>query len=285
MDHSFNWPDQRQIAVSLTFDVDAEAGLLGAGEEYRKRLSALSEARFGIRRGLPRILALLERYGIQGTFFVPGWTAEQYPDSVREILSRGHEVGHHGFLHLRSHLISPESQREEIERGLDAFQAIGARRPVGHRSASWELTPETFELLIEHNFAYDSSCMGDDRPYLERWDGKTVVELPVHWSLDDWPHFGWSLDLLGNLSPADELYATWRAEYAAARAEGRSLVLTMHPEVIGRAYRLELLERLIDEMAQDGGTWFASLSDICDHVRPYLAETEGSASDAPSPAD
>ena len=54
-------------------------------------------------------------------------------------------------------------------------------------------------MLVEHGFAYDSSCMGDDRPYVEEHDGLRLLELPVHWSLDDWPRFGWSIDLGGNV--------------------------------------------------------------------------------------
>ena len=34
--------------------------------------------------------------------------------------------------------------------------------------------------------------MGDDRPYWESWAARRLLELPVHWSLDDWPRFGWS---------------------------------------------------------------------------------------------
>ena len=67
------------------------------------------------------------------------------------------------------------------------------------------MTDETFDLLVEHGFAYDSSCMGDDRPYLQSWASGSILELPVHWSLDDWPRFGWSIDHGGNVAHPDEL--------------------------------------------------------------------------------
>jgi len=67
-------------------------------------------------------------------------------------------------------------------------------RPSGYRAPGGRMSPETFSLLIELGFGYDSSCMGDDRPYVEEWEGQRMLELPCHWSLDDWPHFGWSLD-------------------------------------------------------------------------------------------
>jgi peptidoglycan/xylan/chitin deacetylase (PgdA/CDA1 family) len=175
-------------------------------------------------------------------------------------------------MHLRTDKVSPADQRAEIERGLSALDAIRVAKPKGYRSPAWEMTPETFDLLVEFGFEYDSSCMGDDRPYLETWKGKSLLELPVHWSLDDWPRFGWSIDLGGNVASADELYASWLAEFRAAKCEGRHVTFTMHPEVIGRAYRLAQLERLINAIAADGGVWFARLDEVATHVRPRLRE-------------
>jgi peptidoglycan/xylan/chitin deacetylase (PgdA/CDA1 family) len=275
---AWTWPGGNAVAVSLTFDVDAESGLLGEGDQYARRLTALSEGRFGITRAMPRILDLLERHGIAATFFVPGYTAERHPHVVPAILAGGHEVGHHGYIHLRSDRVSPGEQRDEIERGLEALAAAGAPRPAGYRSTSWELTPETFALLVEHGFDYDSSCMGDDRPYVESWENLRILELPVHWSLDDWPRFGWGIDGGGNTADPGELRTSWLAEYRAARAEGRHVTFTMHPEVIGRAYRFAELEALVAAMVEDGDVWFARLDEVARHVEPLLdGPTERSA--------
>ena len=224
---------------------------------------------------MPRILDLLARHAIPATFFVPGDTAERHPGLCERLLAGGHEIGHHGYLHLRSDKVSAEAQRLEIERGLEALAAAGAPVPRGYRSTSWELTPETFDLLLAHGFAYDSSCMGDDRPYMQRWDGREILELPVHWSLDDWPRFGWMIDGGGNVADVAELRGSWLAEYRAARAEGRHVTFTMHPEVIGRAYRFAALESLVAEIAADGGVWFARLDQVADHVGGRLAGSGG----------
>jgi peptidoglycan/xylan/chitin deacetylase (PgdA/CDA1 family) len=266
----FAWPGGASAAVTLTFDVDAEAGWLGEAESYRRRLTTLSEGRFGVVRGMPRILQLLRQHGIPATFFVPGYTAEQHPALVPSILEEEHEIGHHGYLHLRSDKVSPDEQRVEIERGLEALGCAGAPVPRGYRSTSWELTPETFALLIEHDFAYDSSCMGDDRPYFEEHEGNRILELPIHWSLDDWPRFGWSIDAGGNVAEPGELLSSWTSEYEAVRGECRHLILTMHPEVIGRAYRLAALEGLIERIQRNTDVWFATLEQVADHVRPLL---------------
>src|SRR4051794_28983140 len=78
-----DWPGGAEVAVSLTFDVDAESGWLGSDPAYAGRLSTLSEGRFGVTRGLPRILEILDRHEIKATFYVPGDTAERHTEAIR----------------------------------------------------------------------------------------------------------------------------------------------------------------------------------------------------------
>lgn len=264
------WPKNSPVAVSLTFDVDAEAGFLGDSPTFARRLTSLSEGRFSVTRGVPRILEMLARHQIKGSFFVPGYTAQQHPGLIEQLLKGGHEVGHHGHMHLRSDKVSAQQQVDEMNLGLEALAKAGAPRPAGYRSSSWELTPETFDLVIDNGFAYDSSCMGDDRPYIETFNGRSIIELPVHWSLDDWPMFGWSIDNGGNFTHPRTLSDVWLAEYESARREGRHTSFTMHPEVIGRAARFEQLERFVERLVSDGDVWFARLDEVARHVAPHL---------------
>ncbi|MDF2824134.1 MAG: putative hydrolase [Mycobacterium sp.] len=264
------FPHGKSTAVSFTFDVDAEAGWLGEGDEYARRLTILSEGRYGVVRGVPRILELLGRHGIPATFFVPGHTAEQHPGLVDALLDAGHEIAHHGYLHLRSDKVSAQAQADEIERGLEVFERLGVPTPRGYRSTSWELTPETFQLLVDHHFTYDSSCMGDDRPYVERWGDLEILEIPVHWSLDDWPRFGWNIDGGGNVADPEELRRAWIAEFESARREARHTSFTMHPEVIGRPYRLAQFEEVVEHIVASGDVWFARMDEVAEHAAPAL---------------
>ncbi len=270
------WPDGKDVAVCLSFDVDAETAFFSRGQEYYERLSSLSEGRFSVVRGVPRMLALLRRHGLPATFFVPGWTAENYPHTVDAILNDGHEVGHHGYLHARTNKVSAQVQAEELDRGLAALESVGAPRPRGYRSPAWEVTPETFELLVDAGFLYDSSFMSDDRPYVERLGGLELLELPVHWGLDDWPYFGFSADRGGNVSVARDWRANWWTEYEHARDEGRQVTYTCHPEVSGRAYRAVELERFIEQVVADDRAWIATMEDVARHVEPKLRVRRGS---------
>ena len=126
-----DWPGGAEVAVSLTFDVDAESGWLGTDPAYATRLSTLSEGRFGITRGLPRILSILDKHEIKATFYVPGDTAERHTAAIQAVIERGHEIGHHGYLHKRSDAISPFEQEEEIERGIASARRAPRRDAEG----------------------------------------------------------------------------------------------------------------------------------------------------------
>lgn len=254
------WPHGHEACVALTFDVDADVGLGWRG--IAERLTARSEARYGAVRGMPRILETLRRRDLRATFYVPGEIAELHPDLVRAIAADGHEIGHHGHLHLWTDRASAQEQREEVERGLEALERCGVPRPAGFRSPAWELTPETLALLVEHGFRWDSSCMGDDRPYEEVHGDHRILELPVHWSLDDWVWFGFSRDGGGLMSAPDALERTWLLELESALAERRMVTYTMHPECMGRGYRMRMLERMLDAMAAQGSVWFATHGEV-----------------------
>ena len=236
-----------ELGVSLSFDVDGLAGLacrpLPGG--WEQRLSGRSDAEFGLRRGVTRVLERLAAGAIDATFYVPGTVALAEPALITTIAQAGHEIAHHGHAHLPSDRLDPDGQRHEIEAGLDALVSVLGTRPHGYRSPAWELTPTTLELLGEHGFAYDSSLMGDDRPYRIG----ELIELPVHWSLDDAPYFAYGPGI-AHAAPADAdtVARAWIAEHDHAAHEQRHLTYTMHPEIIARGHRITILERLIEHL-------------------------------------
>lgn len=111
------------------------------------RLSLPSEAAYGPNVGMPRIFALLEKHGLAASFFIPGYTAEKHPDIPREMIGRGHEVGHHGYLHERPDFVIGAAEEAIMIKGLEVLQSITGKRPRGYRSPAWELKPTTPALL------------------------------------------------------------------------------------------------------------------------------------------
>ena len=175
-------------ALALTFDVDAESVWLATSPTYSSRLSTLSEARYGIGRGLRRVLNVLAANEAHGTFYVPGATAEAHPAAVEMILEGGHTLGHHGHEHLKSHEVDPDTEREEIKKAyLPSRDLESGPRDIDLHPGTHATT---LDLLPQYGFRWDSSLMEDDRPYTLAVGDARLIELPVHWSLDDWPHFG-----------------------------------------------------------------------------------------------
>lgn len=250
--HSRPLPMSERAQVCLTFDVDGETpGRYASGDSEHRQLSVESWGRYGVVRGLPRILSLLAELDVRATFFVPGATVDAHPAAIRAIAQAGHEVGHHGYYHLRPHRISEADQRSELERGTTAIERCIGSTPVGYRSPAWELTPETLALVHEAGFLYDSSLMGDDRPYYEPVGDGRILELPVHWALDDFFYYGAHARGFGpGLDPA-VVFGMWRREIASAIAEQRATTLTFHPEVTGHSWAFEPFAAFVRELHAD----------------------------------
>ncbi len=265
-----------ETTVCLTFDFDAIS--LWIGPMGATSPSMISRGEFGV-VGVERILRLLGRGGIPATFFVPGHTAETYPDTVRAIVAAGHEIGHHGYLHENPvGLASREDERRVLERGLEALQRTVGVRPLGYRSPAWDNSPHTIELLLDYGFRYESSLMGHDfvpywcrvgdriqadGPYLFGQD-VDLVEMPVSWVLDDFPHFEFVRSggsLYPGLSAGSKVQEVWEDEFRFMHREvpGGIYTLTMHPEIIGRGHRMLMLERLIAFLRTHDGVAFTTL--------------------------
>ncbi len=181
----------RGFPLFLTFDLDAETMWTARDPSYAERPILMSQGAYGWKVGVPRILALLRRYGLQVTFFVPGVIIEQRPQVIEAILKDGHEIAHHSHTHRWILTLSREEEREEMEKGIEAIKRATGKAPRGWRSPAAELSPISLDLLQEYKFDYSSNFFDDDSPYLLEIGGKrtNIVELPFRWVLDDAPFF------------------------------------------------------------------------------------------------
>lgn len=265
------------ISVCLSFDFDALSSWIHG---YRtKSPNALSRGEFG-QVGAHRLIDLLGERDIRSTWFVPGHSAEAYPDVIDRLLAGGHEIAHHGYMHEDPSHMEAEEEVAILERGIEVLEAATGRKPVGYRCPSGSFSPRTLELLASHEFAYVSSMMADDfTPYYCRvgddidFDGPLtfgrpidVVEVPFSWSLDDHPFFEYTRSRRGvnpGLADPSRVRAVWQGDFDwlyGHLSEG-VFTLTMHPQVIGRGHRLLMLEGLIDYMADHDGVRFQPMEE------------------------
>lgn len=276
------WRGESSAVAVLSFDVDAESPILARGRRYARHAMVMTHQAYGPLVGVPRLLELLAEYGLTATFFVPGLTAERYPQTVEQIVERGHEVGHHSYSHRSPVDLSPEEERADFERALAALDRFGVK-PAGHRAALWEASWETPRLVAEYGLSYDSSLMDSDRPYRLRVDDRTIAELPPHWSLDDWEQYAFlpRPDIGGVIESPAKVLELWRAELDAMRRHGCLFMLTCHPFLSGRPGRVEALRGLIEHALEAGDVEFATGAEVAERAMgdPELPER------APAPVE
>lgn len=262
-----SWPQGARCAVALSFDCDHETFELGAG---KAAIGRLAWGEFGRRKGTVRVLDVLHRHGVRATFFVPAVAGLIAPGALGPVVEGGHEIGVHGWIHENNSKLDRATERDLMLRARDALETMTGTRPVGHRSANWDLSPHTIELVAELGFSYDSSLMADDDCYTLVCEGRDtgVVEVPVEWSRDDAVYF------LFNREPATRPWASpeavfdiFRREFDAAYDEGGLFQLVFHPFVIGYRSRIWILDQLISHARARGAVWFGTHAEVADWVR------------------
>ncbi len=268
-----SWPGGANVAVALSFDFDAETNAL---RDMNISPGLFSQGEYAARVSVPRILALLDKYKIPASFFVPAVTALLHPEEIQAIVEKKiHEVGMHGWIHERNSLLSEEEERRLMRKSYETLKAATGKAPAGIRTPSWDFSRSTLKLIRELELVYDSSLMADDRAYELIEDGKPtgVVELPVEWLLDDYPYFGFSRysSVRPHIKPMD-VFEIWAAEFEKAYEEGTLFVLTMHPKYIGHRSRMAMLEELIKHMQKCKGVWFATHEDIALYARQGIED-------------
>jgi polysaccharide deacetylase family protein (PEP-CTERM system associated) len=122
------------------------------GEEIRPTQTVVSSTH--------RLLDVLDEAGVRATFFVLGNVAEAYPELVREVVRRGHEVGSHSHSHELIFNLEPAAFRADVERSLAGLQDLTGQPVLGFRAPEFSvgnLRHWCFEILAELGFRYDSS--------------------------------------------------------------------------------------------------------------------------------
>jgi peptidoglycan-N-acetylglucosamine deacetylase len=263
-----SWLGESAALAVLSFDVDAESPILAQGRRYADHAMVMTHQAYGPLVGVPRLLQLLEDFGITATFFVPGLTADRYPQTIEQIAAAGHEIGHHSYSHRSPVDLGHDGEREDFERALAALERVGVA-PKGHRSALWEASWDTPSLVAEYDLEYDSTLMDDDKPYLLETERGTIAELPPHWSLDDWEQYAYlPRPPIGvNIESPAKVLDLWTSELDAMRRHGCLFMLTNHPFLSGRPGRVETLRRLVEHALGRGDVEFVTAAEVAARVR------------------
>src|SRR5262249_3833354 len=201
---------------------------------------------------------LEEERGLRSSFNLVGKLYEIDEGIVRELESRGFEIGLHGLHHDRSLF----SSRAEFERQLPELEAtarrlgtVGFRSPATHRVQDWlQELPASYDCTVPHSDAYEPQPGGCCSlwPYML---GRGGVELP-----HDRPLF----PLFGQKSPE-----TWLRQVAAIERRFGLIQCLSHPDpgYLGDADKRALYVELLDTLAEREGLWKALPRDVADWWR------------------
>lgn len=259
------WPGGATWAFVMSVDFDAEEVWIGENPDNEHRPGVLSQGAYGPKVAIPLLLSMFDDLSIPATFFVPGRDAQRHPGRMREIIAAGHEIGHHGYTHRSPTDLNEADELEELRAGLKVLQELGAI-VCGYRSPSWDFSPNTSRLLEKLGFEYSSNLMDDIRPY--RHKDVDLIEVPIHWSLDDAPHFWFdSSTWTKTIRSAAEVERIWVDEIDGIRALGGVAVLTVHPFVIGRPGRLPALRRTLEHVRERSDVWVATAGEVAAWMR------------------
>ena len=281
----------KKILVAYGIDVDAVAGWLGSygGEDSP---DDISRGLFAGEVGAPRLLDLFDKYQLKTTWFIPGHSVETFPEQMKEVARRGHEIGMHGYSHENPIAMTRAQETAVLDRSLALITELAGKRPTGYVAPWWEFSPVTNELLLERGIKYDHSLMHNDfHPYYVRvgdsWTkidyskhpdhwmkplvrGKEtpLVEIPANWYLDDLPPMMFikkSPNSHGFVNPRD-IEQMWRDQFDWVYREHDYAVFTMtiHPDVSGRPQVLMMHERLIEHINSHAGVEWCTFDQIAD---------------------
>lgn len=257
----YPWPEGKTSAACFSADVDATSPYLWQHRDGLPTGLAVPEHRqYGMREGLARMVAMLDKIGIKGSFFVPGVVAEENPDLLPGLLERGHEVALHGYYHEIVAETSDQRFTEGLEASIDLFVRQTGQKPVGFRSPAWEMTPHMLAELARLEL-WDSSLMGSDTPYRVA----KVTEVPVRWDNDDAIFFKFLGAGDKSPRPDREVFAQWQGDAGAQQRSGGLFMLTVHDWISGRAARVEMLEELFAPLVNDPTVWVTTCGALAAH--------------------
>ena len=283
----------KEILCAFGIDVDAVAGWLGSYGGEDSPLD-ISRGMFAGEVGVPRLLQLLDRFGIKATWFIPGHSIETFPDQIKAVAAAGHEIGVHGYSHENPIAMTPEQEELVLDRCIDLITRVSGRRPTGYVAPWWEFSPATSELLLKKGIKYDHSLMHQDfqphyvrtgdtwtnidyakhpdewmRPLVRGTNLTDLIEIPANWYLDDLPPMMFikeSPNSHGFVSPRD-LEQTWRDQFDWVYREYDYAIfpITIHPDVSGRPQVLLMLERFYAYLTSHPGVRFVTFDEIADN--------------------
>lgn len=276
---SLSKPKRNKIRVAVSIDLDAVSGWLGTNSHPDNVLADYSAGFFAARVGVPRLLRMLKKLNLSErcTWFIPGHSAESFPEEVKQVVASGCEIGLHGYAHEGAYQLTPEQERDVLVRCMEIAQNLTGKKPVGYRAPLYQLRESTLDLLEEFGFEYDASLTDHDchpffaprRPPLQpidfskpasTWmhpvkesptlpDRRPLVCVPCNYYMEDMTPMQFLPHTENSQGYVDVrvIENLWRDRFLWIRDNEEEPVfpVLMHPDTSGMAHVIGMLERTL----------------------------------------
>lgn len=193
--------------------------------------------------------------------YMIGASIERYPDLAKEIVDRGHEGGGRGRLHVSTHWMSKDQEREFLRQGFETMRRATGQWPRGFNAQGLQASVNTNDLLQELGLAYSIDDVSRDEPWIQTVNGdKELCITPYMFHVNDLNFFQLQQRSL------DDYEKMLRQEFETLYEEGtrrrRMMSVPLHDFVAGRPAVMPSVERFLEWAAGHPGVWFARRDEI-----------------------
>lgn len=261
----FEWPGRARIGVTVTLGFEAYIfhGHYGSHKAGQVDHLSMSFANYAYKVGAWRIMDVLERNGLKGTFDCNGLAAKKFPKIVAEMARRGHETAGHGWandVHPNDDDLAGEAR--DLKNTIAAIKGATGERPVGWVGPGSTHTSKTMDHMIREGFLWNGDDVSDDVPFIRLHKGKQLVILPrTNLATNDLRVF---------LRPANSPLVYWegfKAAFDFCYAEGKAgrpkwIDLILHCDIGARPAMIGVFQRALDYCAKHKRVWYGRRRDL-----------------------
>lgn len=115
-----------------------------------------------------KLMDELDRYGINATFFCVGQLALYFPDIVKYIVSKGHEIGCHSNVHTWLNKMDEGTLRQDTTEAIKALEDVSGQKVVSYRAPAFSITQQNkwaINVLAECGIKNDASIFPTSRDF------------------------------------------------------------------------------------------------------------------------
>ena len=273
------WPNDARVAISVIVNLEHmewippedayQSPSLAGGSIGRPfpDYARISHREYGHRVGIFRVLDVLESHGMKATIAMDAMTAENYPYLVRHCLQRGCEIIGHGVSvsQMITSYMSEAEEQEYVRKSLDAVTLATGSTPKGWFGPEYGESLRTPQVLAKAGISYVCDWTNDEQPYPLKTPYGDLVALPIMLEMDD-------VVAMANRRVNVDRYADMLTEsfdviYESGAYNGRTMVLNLHPWMIGQPFRIGYLDNALSYIMRRQGIWAATGSEIVDWYR------------------